>query len=317
MRVEIYVIAGPAKGKRFTFDKPDCFLFGRIADAHLSLPNDLYVSRQHFLVETSLTQCKLRDLNSKNGVVVNGIRYGGKNPPPTGIKQSPNGIKEVQLKNGDEIAVGDTRIKVSIQPDAIEKTWTDKILYSTIKLTARREVALLILDLVQSTQYILNVGDTYFSALIGSIHNRIKAHSSFSDLTFLKCTGDGFLMVFQTIPAAFSLASTFLEIPVHPDVHVRMALHWGAVKTGPNGVVLGTEVHRTYRIEGVQMQDQIVPAAYTEALPADNRILITKQGLERLTGFDQAKFRSAGTFRLKGFKKFCELWVLHKATELH
>ena len=67
-----------------------------------------------FLLEISPPECKLTDLNSKNGVFVNGIRYGGKKTPPPGIQQAPNGVKEVQLKDGDEIMVGDTRIQIII-----------------------------------------------------------------------------------------------------------------------------------------------------------------------------------------------------------
>ncbi len=678
MRVELNVIEGPAKGQHFTFDKADCFLFGRSVDAHISLPEDRYVSRQHFLLEISPPECKLTDLNSKNGVFVNGMRYGGRKPPKVHIKQAPNGVKEVRLKDGDEITVGDTRIKFFIQPDrtasgrdalANEKTplvtkssakllnisgyeiereigrghigvvykatesktgkpvaikivsprmkinpykvklfqreldvicqirhkhivrffkhehtkgvyyfifefvdgldlakflqarggcismneagpilleileglayahrvkitlqtsggqhktfkgivhrnlkpqnillarqgnlWFSKIadfglskglesagftnittpeglsttpmywpreqithysypdpasdvfsiaavfyemltgvyvregfqklfdksiqtgclpaisdylkviaanppipirqrnrnipeplaevidkalreteipqdrvkmrevlktlrypdagafrsallkafkevgvpesskstlqkyddipwegvtgkersieqvsagtvIYSAIKPTVRRNVALLVLDLVQSTQYVLDVGDTSFSTLIGNIYRRVKAHSSASELIFLKCTGDGFLMVFYTISTAFSLASTFLETPVHPDIHVRMALHWGAIKTGPHGDVLGTEVHRACRIEGVKLQDQIDTAGYEGTFPTDDRILVSRKGLEQLNTQDKAKFGALGKFRLKGFKNPCELWV--------
>ncbi len=118
MKVELLVVSGAVKGKRFVFTKPDCFLFGRAADAHISLPNDLYVSRQHFFLEVSPPVCKLRDLNSKNGVIVNGVRYGGKTPLPREFKQAP--INETLLKNGDEISVGETHIKVTIELDATD-----------------------------------------------------------------------------------------------------------------------------------------------------------------------------------------------------
>jgi class 3 adenylate cyclase len=96
-----------------------------------------------------------------------------------------------------------------------------------------------------------------------------------------------------------------------------MALHWGPVRIGSDGDVLGVEVHRLSRLEGVQIQDQVESVAYEEALPKDDRILITKQGFERLDDSDQARFRPAGTFRLESFDEFCELWVLHKATSVH
>ena len=38
MKVELRVTAGPAAGQQFIFETPDCFLFGRSEDAHISLP---------------------------------------------------------------------------------------------------------------------------------------------------------------------------------------------------------------------------------------------------------------------------------------
>ena len=726
MQVEVYVTAGPAKGKHFTFDKPDCFLFGRATDAHISLPQDQYVSRQHFILEISPPKCKLTDLNSKNGVIVNGVRYGGRKYLKNEIKQAPEGVKEVQLKNGDEIVVGDTHIKIFIrempvrkkapteshqrglcrvcgkdmtreignqqgaiqkknvcascrekhekaalqkilkeasvaeaalqstrkapsgqfsiqgyhieqeskhkgpgkiykaqnldtgqhvvikvllphasidpyilksfqrelniirqlkhpnivqfidhgeheggfyfifefiegmdvasflrskqgrvsideaapiwlgildglayahrakillqnaegqrktvrgivhrnlkpqnillvrkenswipkitdfglaksfesagftditvpgdvlgtpiywpreqvthykylnpatdvfsvaavfyemvtgtwvrdgfkelfkkckqigrlpsisdymnlianhppvplrrrnpeipepvarvidralreqeiphdvaqmhtmletlryhdagvfrdalvqalkevgvtgaltnvwrkppqrpQAEHIETTSPDTIMYSIIQSAAQKDVALFLLDFVGSTQYILDKGDTDFSTLIGTTLRRVKKHSSASELIFLKSTGDGFLAVYPTVSSAFSLALTFLVKPVHPDVHVRMALHWGAVKTGPDGDVLGTEVRRVFRIEKVSLKDQIEPAG--ESFPTDNRILVTKPVLEHLDVPVRARFRFAGKFQLSQHPEVCcELWVLSK-----
>ena len=119
MRVSLKVIAGPAQGQSFIFDEPDCFLFGRAVDARISLPSDPYVSRQHFLLEIAPPSCKVTDLNSKNGVYVNGIRYGGRKPLPSGRKQAPDGTKGTHLVDGDEIEVGDTRAKGGIEVDAL------------------------------------------------------------------------------------------------------------------------------------------------------------------------------------------------------
>ncbi len=40
MRVEIIVMSGPAKGQRFTFDKPARLICGRATDAQISFPNE-------------------------------------------------------------------------------------------------------------------------------------------------------------------------------------------------------------------------------------------------------------------------------------
>jgi len=311
MRIEINIIAGPAKGKTFIFDRPDCLLCGRDPEVEIALPEDPRISRQHFLLSVSALECRIIDLDSKNGLLVNGIRYGGRTPAGTGVKRAPNEAGETRLKNGDEIAVGDTRMKICIQLD--ERTETVDIpVFSIIQPTSSREVALFVLDLVHSTRYVLEFGDTYFSALIGNIYQRVKNHPSASDLIFLKCMGDGFLSVFTTVPAAFSMAASFLKTPVHQDISIRMALHRGIVKTGPDGDVLGTEVHRVCRIEGVNAQDQIELAGHARPLPMTNRILITKQGLEQLDISVRRQFRLAGKFRLKGFNEVCELWVLHR-----
>ena len=119
MRVSITFTAGPARGRSFSFDEPDCFLFGRGADAKVSLPNDPYVSRQHFLLEIAPPNCKITDLNSKGGFHVNGVRYGGRTPLVSGTKQAPNGAKDTFLKDGDEIAVGDSRAIIAIEVDAL------------------------------------------------------------------------------------------------------------------------------------------------------------------------------------------------------
>lgn len=186
------------------------------------------------------------------------------------------------------------------------------VVYSVIQPISQRNVALLILDVVESTRYILDKGDTEFSTLIGKIFQRVKTHSSASELIFLKCTGDGFLAVFHTVSSACALAFSFLESPINPDAPVRMALHWGSVKIRPNENVSGTELQKVSQIERVKMEDQIKPAEDKETFPETERILATNEALEQLSDSDKTKFRYAGKFRLEGFKELYELWILQR-----
>lgn len=73
--------------------------------------------------------------------------------------------------------------------------------------------------------------------------------------------------------------------------------------------MLGTEVHKVCRIEGVKTDDLLEPIMEKDAFPLEDRILISTQGLEQLHENDRVKFTPAGNFRLKGFDELYALWV--------
>jgi len=97
MKVNLKVLAGPYKGRVFTFSQVDTFLIGRTNDSHLSLPDDRFFSRHHCLLEINPPRCFLRDLGSTNGTFVNGKR-----------------VSEASLNNGDQIQGGATVLLVEV-----------------------------------------------------------------------------------------------------------------------------------------------------------------------------------------------------------
>ena len=104
MRIEFKATEGPAEGRSFSFDRPDIFIFGRALDAHCSVPSDGTISRRHFMLEVNPPDCVLTDLDSGNGTVVNGVRYGGRGPAAPGLDvQKP---RPIGLHNGDRIRAG-------------------------------------------------------------------------------------------------------------------------------------------------------------------------------------------------------------------
>jgi serine/threonine-protein kinase len=100
MRVILRVLAGPYRGREFTFDQHDTFLIGRSETAHLYLAEDKFFSRHHCLLEISPPRCFLRDLGSTNGTFVNGQR-----------------VQEVFLRSGDRIQGGQTLLEVEVDTD--------------------------------------------------------------------------------------------------------------------------------------------------------------------------------------------------------
>ena len=107
MRIRLIAAAGPAEGRTFEFDEPDVFVFGRGADAHCRIPNDVTISRNHFVVRVNPPDCYVVDLGSSNGTLVNGERYGGKKG--TQGRRVGDSHQMVPLGDGDEIVAGKSR----------------------------------------------------------------------------------------------------------------------------------------------------------------------------------------------------------------
>jgi len=72
MAITLTVVEGPHLGRVFRFETHDTFLVGRAPEAHLQLPDDPYFSRLHFMLEVNPPLCRLTDMGSRNGTMVNG-----------------------------------------------------------------------------------------------------------------------------------------------------------------------------------------------------------------------------------------------------
>ncbi len=101
MRVILEVLQGSRKGRTFLFDRYDTFIVGRSRFVHCSMPEDMALSRDHFMLEINPPQCELRDLGSTNGTFVNDQR-----------------VDRIRLASGDLIAAGQSvfRVKVDQAP---------------------------------------------------------------------------------------------------------------------------------------------------------------------------------------------------------
>jgi hypothetical protein len=98
MRVILDVLEGPQKGRAFVFERHDTFIVGRSRYVHCPMPEDMALSRDHFMVEVNPPQCELRDLGSTNGTFVNNQR-----------------VDRVRLQSGDIIAAGQSVFRVGVQ----------------------------------------------------------------------------------------------------------------------------------------------------------------------------------------------------------
>ena len=96
MKIQLSVISGPDRGREFVFQGRDTFLVGRTPDSHFRISDDVaYFSRRQFLLEFNPPRCRLIDLDSRNGTLLNGVR-----------------VYASDVRDGDEIAVGSTVFKI-------------------------------------------------------------------------------------------------------------------------------------------------------------------------------------------------------------
>lgn len=114
-KLRLTITGGPRAGKVFVFDQHDTLLVGRMADCHVCLPDDMHVSRHHFLLEINPPDARLRDLGSLTGTYINGQKYGGRKRHETPEEGARYAYPQVDLHNGDVITVGRTVFQVQIE----------------------------------------------------------------------------------------------------------------------------------------------------------------------------------------------------------
>lgn len=119
--VRLEVTHGPMKGKSFAFAEHEVFLVGRGSDCHLRLTGDPAISRHHFLIEINPPAVQIRDLDSRHGTKVNGVRHGGRpgqeaGPAPSDARGgNAPAPAAVPLADGDRIRVGNTDLRVGVE----------------------------------------------------------------------------------------------------------------------------------------------------------------------------------------------------------
>ncbi len=114
-RVVLEVVAGPLQGQTFCLDRHDTLLVGRGADCHVRLADDRRISRHQFLLEVVPPHARLRELGSRNGTYVNGVKYGGRATDKGEAEADAERGPEVDLKHGDQITAGRTVILLRVE----------------------------------------------------------------------------------------------------------------------------------------------------------------------------------------------------------
>jgi eukaryotic-like serine/threonine-protein kinase len=117
VRITLTITDGTLKGEEYIFRDATQCVVGRATDCDIALPMDLFhrdISRHHCVFEFDPPTVRVRDLNSLNGTIVNGEKIGQRQNEPASA-QSGHEQDVRELRDGDEVRVGDTAIRVHVE----------------------------------------------------------------------------------------------------------------------------------------------------------------------------------------------------------
>lgn len=115
--VTLRVTQGKLAGKEYPFEERTTCLIGRSKDCLVRVPGDLEhrkISRHHCLLDINPPDVRVRDFGSLNGTFVNGRRIGRRKKGQTPEEAAQEKLPEYDLKDGDEIQLGNTVFRVAI-----------------------------------------------------------------------------------------------------------------------------------------------------------------------------------------------------------
>ncbi len=169
--------------------------------------------------------------------------------------------------------------------------------------------AILVVDICESSRIMSVYGDeaTYHikNALEGIMFPVFRDCES----TFIKSTGDGFLVTFphsrQAVDAAVRIldgAKKYNEdFGEGPEIHLRFGIHFGSVRVRPDKDRHGTNVNVPFRVEGLKAKDliEVEGGMLREDFPLRDRILTTEAVSHEISGDGRFKIRYIGLFELR------------------
>jgi transcriptional regulator with GAF, ATPase, and Fis domain len=239
----LLAIAGPLKDSTFALPSGEIHI-GRDPSNLLSI-SDPSLSRRHCALSQDADGYKIRDLESRNGTLVNGVS-----------------VKETRLRHGDQISVGDSAFLLLLLDDTEESTerrveYEDSLTQATVQLGPQDVLYLqserILKQLPTSSRVALNLNALLkISRVVHSIRDFAELQEQILNLIFdvvpaergailLDDKGDG---QFESVFARHRIAKSVLPVPVSRTIS-RQVMKEGLA-------ILGADVPGSNHLAGVE-----------------------------------------------------------------
>jgi eukaryotic-like serine/threonine-protein kinase len=117
-QITLTVVLGDLPEKKYVFERPTRCIIGRAPDCDIQLSANYrhaVVSRHHCCLEIEPPSIRVHDLGSRNGTYVNGGNIGQRSRHLSPEEVDLRDFSARELKNGDELEVGNTVFRVGIE----------------------------------------------------------------------------------------------------------------------------------------------------------------------------------------------------------
>ncbi len=143
---------------------------------------------------------------------------------------------------------------------------------------------ILFLDVVGSTERLMEIGDKRWRSLLGQLNDAVRSELASFKGKEVKTTGDGFLATFDGPTKAIQCAKAIRDEVSRLGIEVRMGLHTGECELIGDDVG-GVAVHMAARISAEAGPGQILVSNTTKDLVAGSELEFKDEGLHSLKGF--------------------------------
>lgn len=142
----------------------------------------------------------------------------------------------------------------------------------------------LFVDVVQSTQLAVELGDVRFRDLIQDFHQLLRRQLERHQGRLVDTAGDGALMLFDSPARAIACAQSVNDAVRALGIEIRSGVHTGEMEHGPDGEIRGIAVHIGSRVAGLAGAGDIYVSRTIRDLMAGSPVRFDKRGLHTLKG---------------------------------